>query len=137
MAGALILAGCAERESSPAPADAVPADGARMDGARMDGARMDGARMDGARMDGGPAAAPAGPPSGNGAAARPTPADSCGAAARQDWIGRARADLPSPPPGAVWRVFETGQPVTQDLRPERLDIEIDPGRQVVVRLRCG
>lgn len=102
MAGALILAGCAERESSPAPADAVPADGARRDGA-----------------------------------ARPTPADSCGAAARQDWIGRARADLPSPPPGAVWRVFETGQPVTQDLRPERLDIEIDPGRQVVVRLRCG
>ena len=65
------------------------------------------------------------------------PADACGAAARRDWIGRARADLPAAPAGASWRVFETGQPVTHDLRPERLNIEIDPDSQAVVRLTCG
>ena len=69
--------------------------------------------------------------------ATPAPTDECGAAERQDWIGRARSDLPSAPPGALWRIYETGQPVTQDLRPNRLNIEIDPGRETVVRLSCG
>lgn len=69
--------------------------------------------------------------------AAPTPADGCGAADRQNWIGRARSDLPPTPVGAVWRVFETGQPVTQDLRSNRLNIEIDPESQTVVRLSCG
>ena len=41
------------------------------------------------------------------------------------------------PAGAVWRIYETGQPVTQDLRPDRLNIEIDPGSQSVIRLSCG
>lgn len=65
------------------------------------------------------------------------PTDACGAAGRQNWIGRARADLPAAPGGASWRVFETGQPVTHDLRPQRLNIEIDPDSQTVVRLTCG
>ncbi len=69
--------------------------------------------------------------------AAPAPTDACGAAGRQDWIGRARADLPAAPDGALWRVFETGQPVTHDLRPARLNIEIDPDSQTVVRLTCG
>lgn len=77
-----------------------------------------------------PPARPEAPPT-------PVPADGCGAAERQDWIGRARSDLPSPPPGANWRIYETGQPVTQDLRPDRLNIEIDPDSQTVVRLGCG
>ena len=77
------------------------------------------------------------PPAEPGDPAPRAPTDECGAAERQDWIGRARADLPSPPPGAVWRIFETGQPVTQDLRPNRLNIEIHPERQTVVRLSCG
>lgn len=67
----------------------------------------------------------------------PAPGDDCGAAGRQDWVGRARVDLPEAPPGANWRVYETGQPVTQDLRPDRLNIEIDPDSQTVVRLSCG
>jgi hypothetical protein len=67
----------------------------------------------------------------------PAPADECGAAERQDWIGRARSSLPAAPAGAVWRVYETGQPVTQDLRPNRLNIEINPDTQTVVRLSCG
>jgi len=69
--------------------------------------------------------------------ATPAPADECGAAERQDWVGRARADLPAAPAGALWRVYETGQPVTQDFRPNRLNIEIDPDSQTVVRLSCG
>lgn len=76
------------------------------------------------------------PPASNDPAT-PAPTDACGAAERQDWIGRARSDLPPPPAGADWRVFETGQPVTQDLRPNRLNIEIDPGSQKVVGLSCG
>lgn len=88
-----------------------------------------------------PAAAPDSPPT-PAAPAEPAPApapaaDDCGAAERQDWIGRARADLPEAPDGANWRVYETGQPVTQDLRPDRLNIEIDPDSQTVVRLSCG
>lgn len=67
----------------------------------------------------------------------PAPEDACGAAARQDWIGHARSSLPTAPPGADWRVFETGQPVIQDLRANRLNIEIDPARQTVVRISCG
>lgn len=77
------------------------------------------------------------PSSGPETPATPAPADACGAAERQDWIGRARSDLPTPPAGANWRIYETGQPVTQDFRPERLNIEIDPERQTVVRLSCG
>lgn len=84
-----------------------------------------------------PPARPSAAPSSPDAPATPAPADDCGAAERQDWIGRARPDLPSPPPGADWRVFETGQPVTQDLRPDRLNIEIDPDSQKVIRLSCG
>jgi hypothetical protein len=72
-----------------------------------------------------------------GDSASQAPADECGAEERQDWIGRPRSDLPSPPQDALWRVYETGQPVTQDLRRNRLNIEIDPKRQTVVHLSCG
>ncbi len=94
-----------------------------------------------ARADEAPAPAPVdprpAPPTGPEPPGTPVPADACGAAGRQDWIGRARSDLPPPPAGANWRIFETGQPVTQDLRPDRLNIEIDPDSQTVVRLSCG
>lgn len=87
------------------------------------------------------AAAPATPATpADSVEAAPAPeasADGCGAAGRRGWVGLARADLPPAPDGANWRVYETGQPVTQDFRPERLNIEIDPDSQTVVRLGCG
>lgn len=110
LASAIALAACAEQDAAPTPADpATP-----------------------------PASTPANPqpnPPGDTPATPPT--DACGAAERQDWVGRARSDLPPPPAGADWRIYETGQPVTQDLRSDRLNIEIDPARQTVVRLTCG
>lgn len=87
------------------------------------------------------ASAPTPTPTPPPAAKEPTvpapPADACGAAERQDWIGRARSSLPSAPAGAVWRIYETGQPVTMDFNAARLNIEIDPDSQRVVRVSCG
>ena len=115
LAAMAALAACAEQTPS-APAEEAPAEEA-------------------------PAPAPAeprpAPPAEPGGPTTPVPTDECGAAERQDWIGRARSDLPSAPVGALWRIYETGQPVTQDLRPNRLNIEIDPDSQTVVRLSCG
>ena len=113
LATVVALAACTEQASPPPPADdTAPA----------------------------PAPAPAeprpSPPSGNDPAP-PAPADECGAAERQDWIGRERSSLPSEPAGAVWRIYETGQPVTMDYSASRLNIEIDPDTQRVVRLTCG
>lgn len=111
LAAATALAACAEQTHAPAPADDIPAPV--------------------------PAEPRPTPPPGSDAPATPVPTDDCGAAERQGWIGRPRSDLPPAPAGANWRIFETGQPVTQDLRPERLNIEIDPDSQTVVRLSCG
>jgi hypothetical protein len=90
-----------------------------------------------------PAQAPAGPtapaPSPTPPAPSPDspPADACGAAERQGWVGQPRSAVPATPAGADWRIFETGQPVTQDLRPDRLNVEINPDNQRVVSVRCG
>ena len=82
-----------------------------------------------------PATAPSPTPS------TPTPdsptADACGAAERQGWVGQPRSAIPATPAGADWRIFETGQPVTQDLRPDRLTVEINPATQRVISVRCG
>lgn len=63
--------------------------------------------------------------------------DECGAADRQAWIGQPRSAVPAAPAGENWRVFETGDAVTQDMRPDRLNVEIDPATQNVVRVSCG
>lgn len=86
--------------------------------------------------------APAPAPAPSPAPAAPTtpdspPADACGAAERQGWVGQPRSAVPATPAGANWRIFETGQPVTQDLRPDRLNVEINPDTQQVVSVRCG
>jgi hypothetical protein len=67
-----------------------------------------------------------------------TPAeDACGAAAFQHLVGaRATAAEGMTAPGPV-RVFRTGQPVTMDHRPDRLNIELDARGRTVVRVFCG
>ena len=88
-----------------------------------------------------PAEAPAPAPAPTPSPAAPTPdsppADACGAAERQGWVGQPRSAVPATPAGANWRIFETGQPVTQDLRSDRLNVEINPDPQQVVSVRCG
>lgn len=83
------------------------------------------------------ASTPTPPPTKEPTTPTPPPADACGAAERQDWVGRARSSLPSAPAGAIWRIYETGQPVTMDFNASRLNIEINPDTQTVVRLTCG
>ena len=110
LATVAVLAACTEQAPPAAPADEAPA----------------------------PAATDPRPtPPATNDPATPAPTDACGAAGRQDWIGRARSDLPSAPAGADWRIYETGQPVTMDYNAGRLNIEIDPDSQTVIRLSCG
>lgn len=108
LVSALALAACGEQEAAPPPSEPSAS-----------------------------APAPANPPTSGEVPTAEPPADACGAAERQDWVGRARSSLPSAPAGAIWRIYETGQPVTQDLSLSRLNIEIDPDSQSVVRLSCG
>jgi len=62
--------------------------------------------------------------------------DDCGASRRQHWVGRRREDLPTPPATENWRVFEAGQAVTADARPDRTNIRIDPATQRVLEVAC-
>jgi hypothetical protein len=63
--------------------------------------------------------------------------DACGAAEKQAWVGQPRSSVPAAPAGQTWRVYETGDAVTQDFRPDRLNVEVDPATQNVVRVSCG
>ncbi|QLQ13066.1 MAG: hypothetical protein HZY74_06850 [Brevundimonas sp.] len=65
------------------------------------------------------------------------PADACQAEARADWVGRLRSELPPMDPRESWRVYETGDALTEDYSAWRLNIEIAPDSQRVVRLWCG
>jgi len=64
-------------------------------------------------------------------------ADACGAAARQDWVGRSVDGLPPPPSGANWRRVCTTCQKTDDFRPERLNIAFDETSRRVVSVACG
>lgn len=78
------------------------------------------------------------PPTGAPVAPPVTPVgDECGAADRQGWVGQPRSAVPTAPAGQNWRVYQTDEPVTQDMRPDRLNVEIDPTTQNVVRVFCG
>lgn len=63
--------------------------------------------------------------------------DACGAEPRQVWVGKDRGEVPAAPAGENWRVYETGDILTQDLRPDRLNIEINPDTDKIVAVRCG
>ncbi len=61
--------------------------------------------------------------------------DTCGAAALQDRIGEGRTALTDPLPEGT-RIIPPGTAVTQDYRPERLNIDVDAqGR--ITRIWCG
>ena len=67
----------------------------------------------------------------------PAAPNQCGAAAHQWLVGRGRAEVPQRPPGRGWRVYATGDMLTMDYSPQRLNIEYDPRTQRVVRVYCG
>lgn len=65
------------------------------------------------------------------------PADTCDAAELRPYIGRPRTDLPAP----LWpdreRVACTTCPITQDFRPERVNVFFDAETGIVKQVRCG
>lgn len=63
--------------------------------------------------------------------------DACHAGAWQDWVGRLRSELPPRAPRESWRVYQIGDALTEDYSAERLNIEIAPSSQRIVRLWCG
>lgn len=70
----------------------------------------------------------------------PTPdldRDACGAPRFQSWIGRPRADIPAKPVDATWRIYRTGDALTEDYSAQRLNVEIDPATDRVTRVWCG
>jgi hypothetical protein len=63
--------------------------------------------------------------------------DACGASAFQHLVGtRAAAAEGMTAPGPI-RVFRTGQPITMDFRPERLNVELDARGRTIIRIFCG
>jgi hypothetical protein len=67
----------------------------------------------------------------------PPAPDQCGAAAHQWLVGRSHAEVPPAPPGRNRRVYPTGDALTMDYSPQRLNIEYDPRTHRVVRVWCG
>jgi hypothetical protein len=66
----------------------------------------------------------------------PAEAD-CGAGELQHLVGmRATAVEGMTAPGPV-RVYRTGQPITMDLRPDRLNLELDAQGRRILRVFCG
>ncbi|HWE46380.1 MAG TPA: hypothetical protein VG407_10170 [Caulobacteraceae bacterium] len=63
--------------------------------------------------------------------------DTCGAGAYQYLVGKPKSEIPSKPPGAIWRVVSNTQPVTQDFVAARLDIIWDAETKRVVKVHCG
>lgn len=63
--------------------------------------------------------------------------DDCGAAGRQAWVGRDLASLSGELPEASTRIQALGQPVTADLRRDRLNVMLDAPDGRVVRVECG
>jgi hypothetical protein len=78
----------------------------------------------------------AAPPVAQSPASAPS-ADACNAAELKPYIGRLRTDLPAP----VWpdreRVACTTCPITQDFRPDRVNVFFDADTGIVKAVRCG
>lgn len=78
----------------------------------------------------------AAPPADTVPAPEPNP-DACGASGFQTWVGQPRSSVPAAPAGADWRIYETGDALIQNFSTERLNVEIDPATDQVVRVWCG
>ncbi|WP_313136777.1 I78 family peptidase inhibitor [Paracoccus jeotgali] len=64
-----------------------------------------------------------------------TETDACGSAAYQQFVGQ-KSPAISLPAGAEFRHYRAGDPVTLDLRPERLNFEYDRSG-TLIRVSCG
>jgi hypothetical protein len=84
--------------------------------------------------------APAPPPE-QPAAPRPIqpsePADQCGAAQAQRFVGRHRSEIPVPVNPGLQRVACTTCPVTMDFHPRRLNFFYDAETGLIKEVRCG
>jgi hypothetical protein len=63
--------------------------------------------------------------------------DTCGAAALSHLVGKNKRDIPVPVDPSRRRVACTTCPVTEDLRPWRLNIFYDQKTGVITEVRCG
>ena len=66
-----------------------------------------------------------------------TPADQCGAAEAQKYVGRSRTEIPIPVLPALQRVACTTCPVTMDFSPRRLNFFYDAQTGIVKEVKCG
>ncbi|MFD1795741.1 I78 family peptidase inhibitor [Paracoccus aurantiacus] len=64
-----------------------------------------------------------------------TPGDACGASAYQQYVGQ-KSPAISLPAGTVARDYRTGDPVTMDLSPTRINFEYDRSG-TLVKVSCG
>lgn len=62
--------------------------------------------------------------------------DACGASRLQVWVGQRVDDLPALPPLLPQRNFAQGDPVTQDLAPNRINVIYDRQTRKVVEVAC-
>ena len=63
------------------------------------------------------------------------PADLCDSASYQQYVGE-RSPAITLPPGTVFRHYRTGDPLTMDLRQDRLNFEYDRSG-TLVKVSCG
>lgn len=63
--------------------------------------------------------------------------DDCGASGLQHWVGMPVDRLPAPVEGEQRRTHAVNDPVTEDLRPNRLNVAYDPRTRRVERVSCG
>ena len=81
------------------------------------------------------------PPPAPAPAPRPAPpirpADACGAAEAQTYVGRLRTEIPVPVLPALQRVACTTCPVTLDFNPRPLNFFYDAETGIIKEVRCG
>ena len=63
------------------------------------------------------------------------PSDTCGAAAYQQYVGQ-KSPAISLPAGTVFRDYRSGDPVTMDMAPARINFEYDRSG-TLVKVTCG